>query len=98
VLNGRSGDQRHRRNGSKEVILEGGDGDGGVRVEVEDLTMGGEGHEEEDGGMVGQEEWGEERVEGMGVWSMPSQSGGWPGGGLGEETKARIAPTARPPV
>ena len=91
VLNGM------RRQGGKEVIVEGGDGGGVVRVEVEDTSLNtgqGDGGEQEGGmGMRMEEDRGEvfEGVEHDGTWDLPSQTHGLGGG-------VRIAPTARPPL
>lgn len=92
ALNG----SKHRRRGSKEVILE----EGGVRVEVEDTTMaeaggdhGGDGMDDDGDRDV------EERLEGgmgLGAWEMPGQSRG----GSAAATpmgKMKIIPTAMPP-
>lgn len=81
VLNG----MRRTGTGGREVIVEGGDGGGVVRVEVEDTSLSTEG-----GGTGGEEmevDRGEvyEGVEHDGTWTLPSQG-------------MRIAPTARPPL
>lgn len=72
-----------KRRGSKGIILE----EGGVRVEVEDTELG------ESKGRNWDDDV-EEDVDNEGTWKMPSQGLG----GLGSAAKARIAPTARPPV
>lgn len=95
ALNG----SKHRRRGSKEVILE----EGGVRVEVEDTTM--TMADAEDGGLadeaMGDEGYRdvEERLEGgmgLGAWEMPGQSRGGSAAGT-PVGRMKMIPTAMPP-
>lgn len=103
------GKGRHTRTGSKEVILD----EGGVRVEVEDCTGSSDLSHEAEGAQGGGDGWDiEEELQGQGgegAWKMPSQLSGvstptlgmGTGTGLGtpgDGSKARIIPTARPPV
>lgn len=71
-----------RREGGKEVILEGAEEEGGVRVEVEDTSL----REPQQGQGKGRGEV-FEAVEDEGSWRMPGQGQGM-----------RPAPTARPPI
>jgi hypothetical protein len=92
ALNG----SKHRRRGSKEVILE----EGGVRVEVEDTTMADVAGEHDDEAMddEGYREV-EERLQGgtgLGAWEMPGQSRGGSAAGT-PMGKMKIIPTAMPP-